>query len=120
VAIGDIEIPAGSMILLGSGAANHDPDVFPDPERFSLGRGPNPHATFGRGPHFCLGSHLAREELRVSLTLLLDRLPGLRLAEDGPIRPTGTVVRGIRSLPVAFDAVLPPVVHAQSAAEETA
>ena len=108
VAIGDIEIPAGSMILLGSGAANHDPDVFPDPERFSLGRGPNPHATFGRGPHFCLGSHLAREELRISLALLLERLPGLRLAQGGPVGPTGTVVRGIRSLPVAFDAVLPP------------
>lgn len=107
VTIGDIEIPAGSMILLGSGAANHDPDIFADPERFSLDRGPNPHATFGRGPHFCLGSHLAREELRISLSLLLERLPGLRLAEAARIRPTGTVVRGIRTLPVAFDALLP-------------
>jgi len=109
VTIADVEIPAGSMILLCTGAANHDPDIFPDPERFSLDRGPNPHATFGRGPHFCLGSHLAREELRISLSLLLERLPGLRLATDRPIPSTGTVVRGIATLPVAFDAVLPAI-----------
>lgn len=115
VTIGDVEIPAGSMILLGTGAANHDPDIFPDPERFSLERGTNPHATFGRGPHFCMGSHLAREELRISLTLLLERLPGLRLAGDRP-RPTGAVVRGIRTLPVAFDAVLPPIAQAKETA----
>jgi len=120
VTIGDVDIPAGSMVLVGSGAANHDPEMFPDPERFSLERGPNPHATFGRGPHFCLGSHLAREELRVSLTLLLERLPGLRLADDPPIRPTGAVVRGIRTLPVAFDAVLPPIVYGDPVAKGNA
>jgi cytochrome P450 len=120
VTIGDVEIPAGSMILLGSGAANHDPDVFPDPERFSLDRGANAHATFGRGPHFCLGSHLAREELRISLTLLLERLPGLRLADDRPIQVTGTVVRGIHTLPVAFDALLPPIAYVDPARKGTA
>ena len=108
VTIGGVEIPAGSMILVSNGAANHDPDIFPDPERFRLDRGANPHATFGRGPHFCLGSHLAREELKVSLTLLVERLPGLRLKGD-PIQATGTVVRGIRTLPVMFDDVLPPM-----------
>jgi cytochrome P450 len=113
VTIGDTEIPAGSMILLGSGAANHDPDVFPDPEQFSLDRGTYPHATFGRGPHFCMGSHLAREELRVSLDLLLDRLPGLRLDGEGPFPSVGTVVRGVRALPVTFDAVLPSAAHAR-------
>ncbi|HLG88664.1 MAG TPA: cytochrome P450 [Alphaproteobacteria bacterium] len=106
VTIGGVAISAGSMILVASGAANHDPAIFPEPERFSLERGANPHATFGRGPHFCLGSHLAREELKISLTLLLERLPGLRLT-DGPVAATGTVVRGIRTLPVAFDDVLP-------------
>ncbi|MDB5394192.1 MAG: cytochrome [Rhodospirillales bacterium] len=115
VTIADIEIPARSMILLGSGAANHDPDIFPDPERFSLERGANAHATFGRGPHFCLGSHLAREELRISLTLLLERLPGLRLADDRTIHATGAVVRGIHTLPVAFDALLPTVAYADPA-----
>jgi cytochrome P450 len=107
VTIAGTEIPAGSMILLGSGAANHDPDVFNEPEKFSIDRGTNPHATFGRGPHFCMGSHLAREELRTSLNLLLDRLTGLRLDGEGPFPSTGTVVRGVRALPVAFDDVLP-------------
>ena len=111
VTIGGVDIPAGAMILVCSGAANHDPDIFPDPERFSLDRGMNAHATFGRGPHFCLGSHLAREELRISLSLLLERLPGLRLADENPIRATGTVVRGIRTLPVVFDDVLPPTAY---------
>jgi cytochrome P450 len=111
VTIGGVEIPAGSMILVASGAANHDPAIFADPERFSLERGANPHATFGRGPHFCLGSHLAREELKISLSLLLERLPGLRLTADSPIAATGTVVRGIRTLPVAFDDVLPPITY---------
>jgi cytochrome P450 len=115
VTIGGVDIPAGAMILVCSGAANHDPDMFPDPERFSLDRGMNPHATFGRGPHFCLGSHLAREELRISLSLLLERLPGLRLADDQPIRASGTVVRGIRALPVVFDDVLPPVAYVDPA-----
>ncbi|HTJ65689.1 MAG TPA: cytochrome P450 [Alphaproteobacteria bacterium] len=108
VTIGGVEIPAGALLLLGSGAANHDPDVFPDPESFSLQRGANPHATFGRGAHFCMGSHLAREELRISLTLLLGRLPGLRLVGP-PGRSVGTVVRGIRTLPVAFDDLLPAI-----------
>ncbi len=120
ITIAGVDIPAGSMILVGSGAANHDPDVFPDPERFSLDRGANPHATFGRGPHFCLGSHLAREELKVSLTLLLERLPGLRLADDRPIPSTGTVVRGIRTLPVAFDALLPAIAYADPSRKSAA
>ncbi len=115
VTIGGIEIPAGSMILVCSGAANHDPAVFPEPERFSLDRGINAHATFGRGPHFCLGSHLARAELRISLGVLLERLPGLRLADDRPIPSTGTVVRGIKTLPVVFDDILPPVAYVDPA-----
>jgi len=120
VTVAGIEIPAGSMILVGAGAANHDPEIFPEPECFSLDRGTTQPATFGRGPHFCLGSHLAREELRISLSLLLDRLPGLRLATDEPVRITGTVVRGIRSLPVAFDAVLPPIAYADPARQGAA
>jgi cytochrome P450 len=115
VTIGGVDIPAGAMILVCSGAANHDPAIFPDPTQFSLDRATNPHATFGRGPHFCLGSHLARAELRVSLGLLLERLPGLRLADDRPIPCVGTVVRGIRTLPVVFDDILPPIAYVDPA-----
>jgi cytochrome P450 len=107
VTIAGVNVPAGSMILLATGAANRDHSIFPDPEKFSLEREQAQHATFGRGPHFCLGSHLAREELKVSFTLLLERLAGLRLAEEGIIPSSGTVVRGIARLPVAFDALLP-------------
>ena len=106
--IGGVDIPAESWVLYGIGPAGHDPAVFPDPEAFRLDRGPNHHIAFGKGPHFCLGSHLAREELRISLSLLLDRLSGLRLADGAAsVAPTGAVLRGVLSLPVTYDAILP-------------
>jgi cytochrome P450 len=116
VEIAGVVIPAGGMVLLGAGAANHDPELFAEPERFSLDRGRIDHATFGRGPHFCLGSHLAREELKLSLGLLLERLAGLRLASDAPLTPRGTVVRGLPALPVIFDRVLPATAPGTGAA----
>lgn len=107
IVIAGVTIPADSWVLFGNGPANHDPTAFPDPEEFRLDRGPIRHITFGRGPHFCLGSHLAREELRLSLDLLLDRLSGLKLQPDCE-GPTGAVLRGTFHLPVSYDAVLPP------------
>lgn len=107
VTIGGVNIPADSWLLFGVGPSGHDPDVFEDPESFRLDRGANRHIAFGKGQHFCLGTHLAREELRISLSLLLDRLPGLRLAEGANPHPTGAVLRGVHSLPVEYDAVLP-------------
>jgi cytochrome P450 len=59
--------------------------------------------TFGIGPHFCLGAHLARAELDGALAVLLARLPGLRLADAGATRVAGTVLRGAERLPVRFD-----------------
>ncbi|GAA2264675.1 cytochrome P450 [Streptomyces atrovirens] len=56
-------IPAGARVILLTGAANRDPDVFPDPDTFRLDRGTNHHLTFGHGIHYCLGAHLARTEL---------------------------------------------------------
>lgn len=109
VEIAGVTIPADSWVLFGNGPAGHDPAMFPAPEEFRLDRGPNRHLAFGKGPHFCLGSHLAREELRLSLGLLLDRLTGLRLASEAQV--TGSVLRGVFSLPVAFDDILPPPEH---------
>jgi cytochrome P450 len=80
--------------------------VYPDPERFDLVRHPQRLVSFGGMPHFCLGIHLARAELAVSLELLLRRLPGLRLSA-GVMPATLAVLRGVRRLPVAFDALLP-------------
>ena len=60
--IGGHDLEEGSLVLVGIGAANHDPDVFEDPERLDVGRDPNPHLGFGFGAHFCLGAPLARLE----------------------------------------------------------
>jgi cytochrome P450 len=111
VTIGGVDIPADSWLLYGNGPAGHDPDAFDFPEDFVLGRDANRHLAFGKGPHFCIGAHLAREEMRISLSLLLDRLPGLRLVDDGDVRITGTggILRGAYRLPVTFDAILPPI-----------
>jgi cytochrome P450 len=109
VTIGGVDIPAGSWLLYGSGPAGHDADAFADPERFLIDREANRHLAFGKGPHHCLGATLARAEMRVALSLLLDRLPGLRLAEEVRLTGTGGILRGAYRLPVIFDRVLPPI-----------
>ena len=96
-------IPSGSFVLAMVGSANRDPRAFPDPERFDVGRAPNPHLAFGHGIHFCLGAALARLEARVAIPDLLQRLPGLALAEDRPWVPRPALnVHGPASLPVRF------------------
>lgn len=101
-----VAIPPNSTVLFGTAPADRDPDVYPDPERFDIERRPRHLVTFGGGVHFCLGTHLARAELCVSLELLLRRLPGLRPGE-GAAPATSAVLRGVRRLPVRFDTVLP-------------
>jgi cytochrome P450 len=99
---GGAEIPPGSPMLFGITAANRDPEVYPEPERFDLSRRAR-NLTFGHGEHFCLGSHLARAEMEVALGALLERLPGLRLVEPDAVRILGGVLRGPKELPVVFD-----------------
>jgi cytochrome P450 len=102
----DIPIPAGANMLLGVMAANRDPAVFPDPDRFDVGRRAASVMTFGFGHHFCLGAHLARAEIEVALRVLLTRLPRLRFADADGVRITGTIhhlLRGPNRLPVRFD-----------------
>jgi cytochrome P450 len=107
VTVAGVTIPADSVVLFGTLSANRDPAVFDAPDQFRLERPPRKVVTFGVGPHFCLGSHLARAELEVSLDLLLDRLEGLRLVHADAPGPTGAVLRGVRSLDVQFDARRP-------------
>jgi len=72
----------GTKLALYYASANHDPAVFDAPERFDVGRSPNPHIAFGMGLHYCIGAPLARLELSRAVGALLDRLPTLRLAQD--------------------------------------
>ena len=100
VEIGGRTIRPTQTVIGILGAANRDPEVFPDPDRLDLGRQPNPHLAFGRGIHFCLGAPLAHLETEVAMPMLLERFPRLRLAGDPELRPTW-VLRGLRRLPVA-------------------
>src|SRR4028118_1980793 len=103
--IGGKEIAAGSVIALGLGAANHDPEKFESPEVFDITRTPNEHLGFGSGIHFCLGAVLARMELTICLTTLLRRLPNLNFDPDKQAIPTKhsiLIMKGFDSLPVKF------------------
>jgi cytochrome P450 len=98
------KIDAGSRLLFGIAAANRDPSRFDDPDRYDASRRPESIMTFGIGPHFCLGSHLARAELATALRIILDRLGDLRLVDPDAARVGGTVLRGPNQLPVTFRA----------------
>ncbi|MBC3839487.1 cytochrome P450 [Streptacidiphilus sp. 4-A2] len=102
VRIGDTEVPAGSPVFVSPGAANRDPDRFADPDRLDLERDARSQLAFGHGIHRCLGAPLARAELRVTLRVLLERFPGLRLAEpaDQLRRRRSRLVHSLESLPV--------------------
>jgi len=93
---------AGDQVILMYPAANRDPAVFDEPERFDVRREPNPHLAFGFGPHFCMGASLARLELRVMFSELLARLPDLHLAGDPLPRRSSNFISGPEAMPVAF------------------
>ncbi len=102
--IGGKLIPKGQMLFLGIAAANRDPAVFADPDRFDITRTENRHIAFIQGPHMCLGAGLARRELEIGLRTLLQRMPKLRLDPDNaPVRRTESLAfRGFSRLPVLF------------------
>jgi hypothetical protein len=93
-----VTVREGQKVAALLGAANRDPAVFPDPDRFDAGRDPNPHLAFGAGIHFCLGAPLARMELQISVRALLRRLGAVRVVE-AQRRPT-FVLRGYERLVV--------------------
>ena len=81
------------------GAANRDPEVFENPEIFDITRKPNPHLAFGIGTHFCMGNHIARLEMRVTLEEFLRRYPSTSLAGP-PQRQDSNFISGIKRLPL--------------------
>jgi cytochrome P450 len=95
-----VDIAAGDRVTVWFAAANRDPDHYPDPHRFDVGRNPSDTLTFGRGgPHHCLGVHLARLELRVYLEELLQRVDSIELAGE-PRRLRSNFTNGLTRLPV--------------------
>jgi cytochrome P450 len=98
--IGGCPVAEGDWVLLPFPAANRDPEAFEDPERFVVDRERNRHAAFGLGIHRCLGSNLARLELRVAVEEWLRRVPDFELSDPDAVRWSTGQVRGPRSLPV--------------------
>jgi pimeloyl-[acyl-carrier protein] synthase len=95
-----VHLRAGEKALLLIGSANHDEQVFDNPDSLDITRKPNNHVGFGYGIHFCTGSALARLEGQVAIPTILRRYPKLRVAGDGPTRAHLSLVRGISELPV--------------------
>lgn len=110
----DVDLPAGTTVMLLNGAVNRDPARFEEPDRYRVDR-PNAreHLAFGRGVHACPGSPLARVESRVSVERLLDRMADIHLdeAEHGPVsdrrlsyEPT-YILHGLRALHLGYTPV---------------
>jgi cholest-4-en-3-one 26-monooxygenase len=92
---------AGDKVAMYYPSANRDETVFPEPDRFDIGRTPNEHLAFGIGQHFCLGASLARLEIRVIFEELLRRLPDIELA--GPVRRLrSNFLNGFKEIPIRF------------------
>jgi len=98
------QVKQGEGMLVFLGAANRDPEQFPDPGVFDVRRTPNRHLAFGFGIHYCLGAPLARVEAKVALEELLKRAKGFRRTTEGPLpRVPMFILRGVTSLPLAFE-----------------
>jgi cytochrome P450 len=102
VSFAGVEMAAGDKVLLATALASRDEEEFPSATEIVIERQGNRHLAFGAGPHRCLGSHLARLEVRIAIDELLDRIPTFRLAPE-PIVAHGGGVLGIDRLPIEWD-----------------
>ncbi|MFO7400050.1 cytochrome P450 [Thermobispora bispora] len=105
VEVGGVRIKRGDLVVLATFAANRDPRVYPDPERFDIRRETtHPHVGFGYGAHYCLGASLARVELQAVFGTLFRRFPELRLAVpyESLSRRAGALTEGFSELPVTW------------------
>lgn len=102
--VGGVKVKKGDRAAMFYPSANRDENHFAEPERFDIGRAPNPHLAFGGGgTHFCLGANLARVEAAAIIPEVLSRMKGLERA--GPVeRVRSNLMNGIHSMPVRFTA----------------
>ena len=92
--LGSVTIPKGDLVSISLLAANRDPDLFEDPDRFDIGRAnARQHVTFVQGPHGCLGLHLTRMETVAAINAVLDTYPDVRLVPDASTAPAGFIFR---------------------------
>lgn len=96
------QVKAGDKILLPHQTGNRDSRKVPNPETFDMTRKPNPHLTFGAGPHRCLGAHLARMELRVAFEELHRRVPDYAVDSSRPMVTHMAQVRGVVSMHITY------------------
>ncbi|MEU7171985.1 MULTISPECIES: cytochrome P450 [Micromonospora] len=101
VRLGDKDLAAGVRVMVLFASANRDETVFERPDELDITRKPQRHMSYGHGPRSCVGSYLARQLLQYTVVGLIDRLPGLRLAGDGPVFVPG-MHRIIHRLDVAW------------------
>jgi cytochrome P450 len=112
IALEDVElarviVPAGTLVIANTGAANRDPAVYDEPDRLDITRKDAPAMqTFGAGVHYCLGAHLARLELAEALTVMARRMPNARRSGPAPWKPL-TALSGPLTLPIEFAAERP-------------
>lgn len=92
----------GQVVLTVLAAANRDPEMFPEPDRFDVTRTPNRHLAFGHGIHHCLGAPLAVVEARIAFESLLRRMPEPQAAFEAPEWGQSFVLRGLKTLPVTY------------------
>lgn len=103
--LGGQQVRAGDLVWLWLGSANRDPAVFARPDELNLSREGNKHVAhlaFGMGIHYCLGAPLVRLEMQLALTTLRKRYPNLHLTQGEVSWRSGSVVRSLQTLPVAF------------------
>lgn len=94
------EIRAGDKVVVFHASANRDGRVFTEPDRLDLARSPNPHVSFGDGPHVCLGAHFARLQLRLLTEEVLRALPGPPRPAGPAARLVSNFINGLKSLPL--------------------
>jgi len=100
--IGGKQIKKGQRVVPLIGAANRDPDQFPDPDKLDLARSPNRHVAFGHGIHFCVGAPLARLEAQIAFPAILNRFPKMQLTDEPLVYRRHTSNRNPVALPIAL------------------